>query len=122
MIKEDNDQEVVIILKLDKQIDELINYRKISFDLIWWNDSGLKVPNQAIVEVDGLNYVVRNRAGYLSKMLVKVTRRSDKYAIVEPYDPDELKDMGFSNDEIMEYKKVSLYDEILLKPNLNKIN
>lgn len=122
LIKEDNDQEVVIILKLDKQIDELINYRKISFDLIWWNDSGLKVPNQAIVEVDGLNYVVRNRAGYLSKMLVKVTRRSDKYAIVEPYDPDELKDMGFSNDEIMEYKKVSLYDEILLKPNLNKIN
>lgn len=61
IIKE-NDTEVAMILKIEKQIQELINYRKISFDLIWWDDSGLKVPNQAIVKEDNLNYVVRNRA------------------------------------------------------------
>lgn len=49
IIKED-DEDVVIILKIQKQIEELINYRKITFDLIWWSASGLKVPNQAIVK------------------------------------------------------------------------
>ena len=61
LIKEEQEN-VVIILKIEKQIEELINYRKISFDLIWWNDSGLKVPNQAIVEENDLNYVIRSRA------------------------------------------------------------
>lgn len=120
IVKEDTG-EILLILKLDKQIEELINYRKISFDLIWWDDSGLKVPNQAIVESEGLNYVVRNRAGYLSKILIKVTRRGEKYSIVEPYETDELKELGFTNKEILEYKKISLYDEILLNPNLDKI-
>lgn len=119
VIKEEND-EVLLIIKLEKQIGELINYRKISFDLIWWNDSGLKVPNQAIAEKDGLNYLIRNRAGYLSKILVKVTRKGEKYSIVEPYKQEELKELGFTNSEIVNYKKISIYDEILLNPDLSK--
>lgn len=120
LIKEDEDN-VVIILKIEKEIQELINYRKISFDLIWWDDSGLKVPNQAIVTVDDLDYVVRNRAGYLSKILVKVKKRGEKYSIVEAYTTEELKNLGFSNEDIVAYKKISLYDEILLSPNLDYI-
>lgn len=121
VIKEDNDDDILLILKLEKQIEELINYRKISFDLIWWSDSGLKVPNQAIIKIDGMDYVVRNRAGYLSKLLVKVARQGEKYSIVEPYSVEELKDLGFTNQEIVSYKKISLYDEILLNPNLNNL-
>ena len=120
IIKE-NEEEVVIILKIEKQIEELINYRKISFDLIWWNDSGLKVPNQAIVKIDDLDYVVRNRAGYLSKILVKVKKQGEKYSIVESYSAEELTQLGFSNEEIIKYKKISLYDEILLNPNLEQV-
>lgn len=120
IIKE-NDTEVVLILKIEKQIDELINYRKISFDLIWWDDSGLKVPNQAIVKENELDYVVRNRAGYLSKMLVKVKKKGEKYSIVETYTTEELKELGFSNEEIVKYKKIALYDEILLNPNLENL-
>lgn len=120
LVKED-DEEILIILKLEKQIEELINYRKISFDLIWWDDSGLKVPNQAVVKIEDLDYVVRNRAGYLSKILVKVNRQGEKYSIVEPYSTEELKNLGFTNQEIASYKKISLYDEILLNPDINKI-
>ncbi len=120
LIKEE-EEDVIIILKIEKQIEELINYRKISLDLIWWDDSGLKVPNQAIVNVDNLDYVVRNRAGYLSKMLVKIKKQGEKYAIVETYTTEELKELGFSNEEIDNYKKISLYDEILLNPNLDMI-
>lgn len=120
-IFKENEEEVVIILKIEKQIEELINYRKITFDLIWWDDSGLKVPNQAIVTIDDLNYVVRNRAGYLSKMLVKIKKQGEKYSILEAYSTEELKELGFSNEQIAKYKKVAIYDEILLNPNLDNI-
>ena len=111
----------VLILKINKGVEELINYRKISFDLIWWSENGLKVPNQAIVKENDLAYVVRNRAGYLSKILVKIKKEGEKYSIVESYDTDELKELGFSNEEIISYKKISLYDEVILNPDLSKI-
>ncbi len=120
IIKEDDEEDILIILKLEKQIEELINYRKISFNLIWWSDSGLKVPNQAIMKDGELNYVVRNRAGYLSKLLVKVKRQGEKYSIVKPYTEEELKDLGFENEDIVSYKKISIFDEILLNPS-NKL-
>ena len=33
----------------------------------------------------------------------------------------KLKELGFDNEEISSYKRISLYDEILLNPNLSKI-
>lgn len=120
-ISQENEEETLIVLEINKQIDELANYRKISFDLIWWSDTGLKVPNQAIVEENGLNYVVRNRAGYLSKIVVKVKRKNDKYSIVSNYDTEELKELGFTSDEIKSMKSISIYDELILNPDLSKI-
>ena len=89
--------------------------------MIWWSETGLKVPNQAIVKENDLAYVVRNRAGYLNKLLVKVKREGEKYSIVEPYDAEELKELGFSNEEIIEYRKITLYDEVIINPDLTKI-
>ena len=120
IIKED-DGDIILILRLTEQIEELINYRKITFDLIWWDARGLKVPNQAIVSENDLNYVVRNRAGYLSKILVKVERQGDNYSIIDSYTTEELKELGFSDQNIADYKKISLYDEILINPDLSKV-
>ena len=120
IIKED-DGDIIIILEVKKQIEELINYRKITFDLIWWDASGLKVPNEAIVNENDLNYVVRNRAGYLSKILVKVKRQGDNYSIIDSYSTEELKELGFSDEEIANYKKISIYDEILIHQDLSKV-
>lgn len=120
IIKED-EEDIILILKLTEQIEELTNYRKITFDLIWWDASGLKVPNQAIATENDLNYVVRNRAGYLSKILVKIKRQGDKYSIIESYDTEELRELGFSDSQISNYKKISLYDEILIDPDLSKV-
>ena len=116
-----NEDDRVLILKIEKGVEELISYRKISFDLIWWSETGLKVPNQAIVKENDLAYVVRNRAGYLNKLLVKVKREGEKYSIVEPYDTEELKELGFSNEEIISYKKITLYDEVIINPDLTKV-
>lgn len=119
-VNKENDNNVLIVLKTDRLTEEMINYRKISFDLVWWSSTGLKVPNKAIAEQDGLHYVVRNRAGYLSKLLVKVLRQNDKYSIVEAYSTDELKEMGY--EDISNYKKITIYDEIILKPDLEKVD
>lgn len=121
-ILEEESGERVLIIKIEKGVEELINYRKISFDLIWWSAQGLKIPNQAIVKENDLAYVVRNRAGYLNKILVKVKKEGDKYSIVEPYDTEELKELGFTSEEIISYKKISLYDEVILNPDLSKVN
>lgn len=118
---QEDDNDIVLILRIEKGVEELISYRKISFDLIWWSESGLKIPNQAIVKENDLAYVVRNRAGYLNKILVKIKREGEKYSIVEPYDTEELKELGFTNEEIISYKKISLYDEVVLNPDLTKV-
>ena len=119
-VSQENEEETLIVLEINKQISELANYRKISFDLIWWNESGLKVPNQAIVEENGINYVVRNRAGYLDKIAVKVTKKNDKYSIVTNYSTAELKELGFSSTDINSMKSISIYDELILNPDLSK--
>lgn len=127
-IKQESGDKYIITLELNKGISELINYRKISFDLIWLSYSGLKVPNQAIVEKDGLKYVVRQRAGYTSKVLIKIASRNgkdatnDKYSIIENYSAEELKELGFSSKEINSYRGISLYDEIIMNPDLSKTN
>lgn len=121
-VSQENEEETLIVLEINKQISELANYRKISFDLIWWNESGLKVPNQAIVEENGINYVVRNRAGYLDKIAVKVTKKNDKYSIVTNYSTNELKELGFSSTDINSMKSISIYDELILNPDLSKAN
>lgn len=126
-IKQESDDKYLIVFEVTKGIQELISYRKISISIIWLSYSGLKVPNQAIVEKDGLKYVVRKRAGYLTKVLIKIASRNgkeatnDKYSIIENYKTDELEKLGFSNKEINSYKGISLYDEIVLNPNLDKV-
>lgn len=119
-ISQENEEETLIILEINKQINELSNYRKISFDLIWWSDTGLKVPNKAIVEEDGLNYVVRNRAGNFEKILVKVKRKNDKYSIVSNYSANELEKLEIQKDKITSTKSISIYDELILNPDLSK--
>lgn len=121
-ISSENDEKRILFLKLNKQVEELINYRKITFDLIWWDSSGLKVPNQAIVEIDNLDYVIRSRAGYLSKILIKVKKQTEKYSIVEPYTNEELKELGLTDKEINNYKRISIYDEIMVNPDISKVN
>ena len=89
--------------------------------MIWWSHSGLKVPNQSIVEENGLKYVIRNRAGYLSKILIKIKKQNDKYSIITNYTSDELKELGYTSTQITNMRNISIYDEVILNPDLSKI-
>lgn len=107
----------LLIFKISDCVEELISYRKVSFEVIWWSKNGLKVPNSSILEKDGMNYIVRKRVGYTDDILVKVLNKSENYSIIENYTSSELKELGYSTEEIKNMKSITLYDEILLKPS-----
>ena len=104
----------IVIIEINSSVEYLINYRKISVDVIWWKDSGLKIPNDAIIKEGKLNYIIRNRAGYTDKIPVKILRDNGRFLLVENYTTEELKELGYSGQEIKLMPSVSLYDEIVL--------
>lgn len=105
----------ILVFQIKNKIEELIEYRKISFDIIWWEYSGFKVSNTAILTDDkDMNYIERNKAGYAEKILVKILRQNDTYSIVQNYTDEELEELGFSADDISDRKVLKLHDEIIL--------
>lgn len=116
-ISEQENENKLIVLKIKDCVEKLINYRKISFEIVWWSAKGLRVPNSSIIEEDGKKSIVRKRIGYTDKILVKVLKSTEDYSIIENYTSMELKELGYTNKEIENMKNISLYDEILLKPS-----
>ena len=112
----ESDDSKTITLQIEKNVEDLINYRKISFDIVWWSEDGFKIPNSSLVEEKDHYYVVRNRNGYYNKMLVKILKQNDEFSIVKAYSNDELKQMNFTTTEIYNMKNISLYDEIVINP------
>lgn len=110
----DEEKNRILVFEINEDVAELLEYRKISFDIIWWKYTGWKVSNSALIEEDDKVYVERNRAGYTEKILVKVLRQNDTYSIVENYEDEELRALGYSEDEISDMSKIKLYDEIVL--------
>lgn len=115
-ISEEDSGKRLIVFKINKCVDKLIDYRKISFEIVWWSANGLKVPNSSIVKEDEETYIIRKRVGYSDKILIKVLKESRNYSIIENYTSLELKELGYSVDKIRNMRTIGLYDEILLKP------
>ena len=111
-LMEQTNDDVLVVFKITKDVEKLISNRKISFDIIFWEYSGYKVPNTAIIKENDLAYVIRNRAGYLDKVLVKVKKENDTYSIIDNYTSDELKEMGVNSSELDVSTKINMYDEI----------
>ena len=120
-IIDEKDSSKTITIEVSKNVENLIAYRKISFDVIWWSAKGFRIPKNAIKEVDGLSYVVRNRNGYYNKMLIKILKENDEYCIVRQYKTEELQELGFTNEQIYNMKNIALYDELVLNPTEEQI-
>lgn len=118
----------LIIFKITNGLELLSNYRKITFDVVWWDYSGLKVPNEALIKetaqkgtagVDGKNiyYIIRNRMGYTDKIVVKVLKQNSLYSIITNYTTEELKEqLGYTDAELKQVKTIVMHDEVVLNP------
>lgn len=112
--KEEND-ETLIIFELKTLTQELIEHRKISFNITWWSASGYKVPNTCVLENEqGLKYVIRRKSGEDKKIIVKVLNKNEKYSIISSYSNEELNSLGMNLDNNL---KIMKYDNILLYPS-----
>lgn len=117
IIEEKNDEKT-IILSFREEINNVLSYRKISFEVIWWNQEGYKVPNSAIITDGNYYYIIRSKAGYLKRILIKVKKKTDTYSIISKYSASELEEMGIKMDVATSF---SLYDEIVVNPTENQI-
>lgn len=113
-----DDGQVLVVFKITKGVEELINYRKISLDVIWWSDKGFKVINSAIRYENDIPYVIKSIAGYEYKIYVKTISSNDTYTIVTNYTAEEYKQLNFTDGEIRNMRKLTIYDEILSNPKV----
>ena len=116
--KTEEDNDYILTFKIKNGVEELISYRKISFSIIWWSETGLRIPNSAISteERNGneVKYVTRTRLGYQDKILIKILASNEKYSIVTKYTSEELTELGYTLSEINNMPTVTIYDEILI--------
>ncbi len=125
MVEEENEK--LLVFKINAGLELLANYRKITFDIIWWSYKGLKVPNTALIselakegsmeEGNDIYFVIRNRAGYTDKIPVKILKQNSSYSIITNYESTELKEKwGYTGEEVKKLNRVVLHDEIMIHP------
>lgn len=111
-------EKIIIVFQINNAIEEFINYRKISLDVIWWQATGWKVPNSAIqYKAEDLAYVVRKRSGYSDNVYVKILKQNGNYSIIDNYTYSELSEKleELNIEEDIETRPtLSLYDEVLI--------
>lgn len=112
--KESENGYTLIVFKVSTLTDELISYRKISYNITWWRYSGLKVPNDAIGEEEnGQKYVLKKTISGISKVLIKVLKTNNKYSIISTYSTDDLKTLGI---DVKDSGNIDVYDTIMMYP------
>ena len=109
---EKNDSKL-LVFEINTCVEKLTSYRKISIDVIWWQDSGLRVPNNAIIYEGNIAYVSRTKGGYIDKIPVKILRTNEDYSIVDNYTTKELEELGVENAN--SFKNIGIYDEVVIK-------
>lgn len=108
----------LIFFEITNGVERLINYRKISIDVIWWEDSGLIVPKRSILYENGKSYVLIKNNAKTTKVLVNVEKENDNYCLIDNYSTEKLIEFGYTADEINSMKKVKAYDEIIVDPQI----
>lgn len=115
----------LVILRTTSEVEMLTQYRKLSFDVIWWNYEGLKVANNAIYEKQIRNELTGEvyatvkavklaEAGYQKEVWVKVEKYVEDFSIIENYEDEELIALGIPEEMVDDRYEISMYDEVIL--------
>lgn len=112
-IKDEENGEKLIVFKVKTLTEELIAYRKISFNITWWSYTGVKVPNDSILEEENLKYVIKKTTTGTKKVLIKVLKTNGDYSIINTYSSEDLVALGI---DISDYGSIDVYDTIVLYP------
>ena len=58
---------------------------------------------------------------FLNNILIIVKKQNGKYSIIKNYTTSELQELGFTNSQINSMKKISIYDELMINPDLSEV-
>lgn len=105
----------ILVFEIKDGIEDLIEFRKISMDVVWWDFSGYKVSNSVLISRDGKNYVQKYKTTSSETILVKIRRQNDTYSIISNYTDEEMKEMGYTQEEINNRVKIKLYDRLVIQ-------
>ena len=100
------------IFEIQNEIDSLVDYRKLSCEVIWNTISGMAVPLNAIYHDDAQNYdyVLMVYGTDYKRVAVNIKRKSDSIAIVENVDKSTAESYGLDTSFVLE-----MYDELVIE-------
>lgn len=100
------------IFEIQNEIDSLVDYRKLSCEVIWNTISGMAVPLNAIYHDDEKNYdyVLMVYGTDYKRVAVNIKRKSDSIAIVENVDKSTAESYGLDTSFVLE-----MYDELVIE-------
>ena len=128
------DDETLLVFKINSNVEELTKYRKISLDVVWWRSSGLKVNKEVIFETEvdvlvsgdeeistemvtkrtKIPTVTIKKAYSEENVFVKILKETDEFVIIDNYKDSELIEMGVSTELIENRRTIKMYDEAIM--------
>ncbi len=128
---------VLIVFKIQSNVEELTKYRKIGLDVVWWSSTGLKANKEAITyskiniaeNTSGdaeanesgdiastkqieLATITIKKAYYSETAYVKILKEARDFVIIDNYSDSELRNLGLSESEIAGRATIKMYDEV----------
>lgn len=91
----------LVVFRINKNVENLLDKRKINIDIVWSISEGLKIPVSSIVKMNEKEGVLAVKANYTAFREVEVETRDNQFAIIK-------------GEEANNKKSISLYDEIIL--------
>lgn len=111
----DTDKETKFLIKFDEGFKIVENKRFLNFKLIKDEEKTFLVPTSSIIEKDGIwGVYVKNPSGIVEFVAVKIVGEKEKSTFVSA-GKDGMITFGGKN-----YETLTLYDEVLIHPNLVK--
>lgn len=108
----DEGQTKTVVLKITRNVEELIRYRKISFDIIWWEQQGLKIPNVAVKGQGNNATVTLLKYGIEYEVRVKIKAQNEDYAIITDLSASDLEELNLSSNDVK--RSITIYDELVI--------
>lgn len=100
------------LFEIDNEIDDILDYRKLSCEVVWKTDSGMAIPLNSIHEDEIMHYkyVLMVYGTDYVKIPIRIITQSDSIAIVENVDKEEYKKYDLDDSF-----KLELYDELIIE-------
>lgn len=100
------------LFEISNEIDDILDYRKLSCEVIWKTDRGMAIPLNAIKEDEVMHYkyVLMVYGTDYVRIPISIITQSDSIAIVENVDKEEYKKYNLDASF-----KLELYDELVIE-------